>query len=178
MRILGVDPGTWRTGTGILEVRGNRYSVIREELISVPKKLVIADRLAYIYQSLKTLMAKYQPDVLALENLFFGIDVKAMVRIGEARACAMLAASESGISVMEYLPTRVKQAVTGNGRATKSQVQNMVKRLLNLPAVLPPDVSDALAVAICHAHAKNNGRSPESAQLQVPRRTIKRVVKG
>jgi crossover junction endodeoxyribonuclease RuvC len=153
MRILGVDPGTWRTGAGIIEAEGNRYRLVASELIQVTEKKTIADRLRQIYEELTEMIRKYQPDILALENIFFGKDIRAMVKIGEARACAMLAASIQGIEVVEYPPARVKQAVTGNGRATKQQIQRMVKVLLNLDSVLSADRADALAVAICHLHS-------------------------
>jgi crossover junction endodeoxyribonuclease RuvC len=149
-----VDPGTWRTGAGIIESEGSRYRFIHAEVITVKQKLPIADRLLQIYQALTEMTEKFKPEVLALENVFYGKDLQAMVKIGEARACAMLAASGHGIEVVEYPPARVKQSVSGNGRATKEQVQHMVKTLLNLPALPPEDSSDALAVAICHAHMR------------------------
>ena len=155
MRVLGVDPGTRRTGAGIIEAQGNRYQLVHFEVISVKESLPIADRLHLIYEALCRLMVQYKPSVLALENIFFGKDVRAMIKIGEARACAMLAASGQAIDVVEYPPARVKQSVSGNGRATKDQIQHMVKTLLNLKTLPPPDGADALAVAICHLHSKN-----------------------
>ena len=155
MRILGIDPGTWRTGVGLIESQGSRYRLIHTEVVTVREKLPIAARLLHIYRSLSSITSQYKPEVLALENVFYGKDLQAMVKIGEARACAMLAASELGIDVIEYPPARVKQSVSGNGRATKDQVQHMVKTLLNLSALPPADSADALAVAICHAHMGN-----------------------
>lgn len=156
MRILGVDPGTWKTGVGIIEARGNRYSLLHFEVILLSKNSVLPDRLRRIYQSLTEIMRIYEPSVLALENVFYGRDVRAMVKIGEARACAMLAASERSLEVVEYPPAKVKQAVSGNGRASKEQIQQMVKQLLNLEKPPPPDGADALAVAICHLHSRNS----------------------
>lgn len=179
MRVLGVDPGTWRTGAGILEADGSRFRLVYEELIAVPKKLEISARLAVIYRRLADIIQTYRPEVLALENLFYGIDARATIRIGEARACAMLAAAQAGMDVAEYLPTRVKQSVTGHGRAGKSQVQQMMKSLLGLPKVLPADVADALAVAVCHVHMskplKEASAGPGAAW---PKRVIRRIVKG
>ena len=156
MRILGVDPGTRRTGAGIIESNGNRYSLVHFEIFTVPAQVPIADRLHRIHRFLQGILRDYRPDVLALENVFFGENAQSMVKIGEARACAMLAASEFGIDVVEYPPARVKQAVTGNGRATKEQMQQMVKRLLNMKTAPPADGADAVAVAICHLHARNH----------------------
>lgn len=153
MRILGVDPGTRRTGIGIIESEGNRYRLLHFEILILKPTTPLPDRLKHIYHSLLVLLRQFRPDVLALENVFFGKDPRAMVKIGEARACAMLAASEEGIDVVEYPPARVKQAVSGNGRATKVQVQQMIKALLNMKTVPPADGADALAVAICHLHS-------------------------
>lgn len=152
MRILGVDPGTHRTGLGVIEGRGSCYHLLHSEVLALDPKTPIADRLAIIYQKISEIIKAYQPSVLALENIFYGRDVRAMLKIGEARACAMIAASENGLKVVEYAPARAKQAVTGNGRATKEQIQHMVKRLLNLKEMPPPDSADALAIAICHLH--------------------------
>jgi crossover junction endodeoxyribonuclease RuvC len=153
MRILGIDPGTWRTGVGIIEAQGSKYQLLHWELVSIKKNLTLAKRLHHIHQSLCAIIKAYRPDVLALESVFFGKDVQAMVKIGEARACAMLAASEHGIDVVEYPPARVKQSVSGNGRATKEQIQQMIKTLLNMKEAPQVDSSDALAIAICHLHS-------------------------
>ena len=152
MRILGVDPGTLRTGAGIIESAGSSYKLVHFEVIRSSPKQAIAHRLSNIHQALSGIIKAYQPKVLALESVFFGKDVQATVKIGEARACAMLAAFAHGIDVIEYAPTRVKQSVSGNGRATKEQVQHMVKILLNLKELPAEDGADALAVAICHFH--------------------------
>ncbi len=152
MRVLGVDPGTWRTGVGIIESEGNRYRLLHTSIIEIKAKPPIAQRLQQIYKSLSEIIREFRPGVMAIESVFFGKDVQAMVKIGEARACAMLAASEFGIEVIEYPPARVKQAVSGNGRATKEQIQHMVKVLLSLQTAPKADGADALAIAICHLH--------------------------
>ncbi|MBI3317384.1 MAG: crossover junction endodeoxyribonuclease RuvC [Candidatus Omnitrophica bacterium] len=154
MRVLGVDPGTLRTGAGILDSHDSAYVLVTSTVICSPSRRTLAERLLQIYRRLKDLISEFKPEVLSLENVFFGKDLRAMVKIGEARASAMLAASELGIPVVEYAPARVKQAVTGNGRATKDQMQHMVKTLLGLKALPSPDEADALAVAICHLHSK------------------------
>ncbi len=155
MRILGVDPGSWRTGVGIVETNAGRYRLVHAETLTVKKKLPLAERLKQIHDGLCAVILEYRPEVLALENVFFGKDVSALVKIGEARACAMLAASDSGIAVVEYPPARVKQSVSGSGRATKEQIQHMIKTLLNLKELPPPDSADALAVALCHVHSSS-----------------------
>ena len=164
MKVLGVDPGTWRTGAGLIEGQGNRYRLLYYETIAVRKKSTLLERLSQIYRALLKIIQQNLPDVLALENVFYAKDVSATIRLGEARACAMLAACESGVGVVEYSPARVKQSVSGNGRASKEQVQHMVKTLLNLKEVPPPDSADALAVAICHLHSSG------SPLLNLPRK--------
>ena len=153
VRVMGVDPGTHRTGFGILESNGRDYKLVICGTIRAASKDPIAKRLHHIFESLQKNIQSYQPDVLALETLFFAKDIRAVERIGEARACAMLAASKQGIEVIEYAPTEVKKSVTGNGRAAKEQIQFMVKRLLNLAEAPAQDASDALAIAMCHIHS-------------------------
>lgn len=152
MKILGIDPGTRNTGVGLIEAQGNHYKVLAYEVVRAKAKEAIAERLFTIHTELRRIIKEYDPDVVSLENVFYGKDLKAMVKIGEARACAMLAASEHGVSVVEYAPAQIKKSVAGNGAATKDQMQQMVKRLLNLKEVPPPDAADALAIAICHYH--------------------------
>lgn len=165
MRILGVDPGTWHTGAGLIEAEGNRYRLLHFEVIHLQKSLLLPERLKRIYHGLLEVIRIYEPSVMALENVFFGRDLRAMVKIGEARACAMLAAAERGVEVVEYPPARVKQAISGNGRATKPQVQYMIQRLLNLKEPPPEDGSDALALALCHLHSK---AAPMTAKIKDP----------
>lgn len=154
MKILGVDPGTLATGVGIIETAGGAYRLVHAETIKAKNDAPLPARLLRIYEALCLIVQQYRPEVLALEDVFFGKDIRAMVKIGEARACAMLAASAAGIPVVEYPPASVKLSVTGNGRATKTQVQKMIKLLLGLPQIPPADAADALAVAIGHAHLR------------------------
>ncbi len=155
MRVLGIDPGTLQLGVGILERNGSRYEVVAYETVKISKTAPMAKRLKVVYESVLDFIRRYEPAVLALENVFFGKDVRALVKMGEARACAMLAAEESGIPVVEYPPARVKEAVSGNGRASKIQIQQMIRHLLRLKEVPPEDAADALAVALCHLQSKN-----------------------
>ena len=154
MRIAGVDPGTIQTGVGILEDSGKQPVLIFSRTIHAGRSKAIADRLEIIFTELKAVFEEWKPDVLALENIFYQKDFKAAVKIGEARAAAMLAASMSRIPVVEYPPARVKQSISGNGRAAKDQVQYMVRHILGFRGPLSADSADAIAVAICHIHSK------------------------
>lgn len=152
MRVLGVDPGTHKAGVGILETDGQQFKVIHCGTIRANSKDSIEKRLLHVFDSLQAVIQSFHPDIMALETLFYAQDVQAVERIGEARACAMLAASKQNIPVVEYGPMVVKRSVTGNGHATKEQVQFMIKRLLNLKEAPAVDASDALAIAMCHLH--------------------------
>ncbi len=152
MRVLGIDPGTRFMGAGIIEGQGNLYRLVHCETLAVPAALPIAEKMHWIYHALLDMIGGHKPEVMALEGFVYGKDLRAMIRVGQARACAMLAAAESGIEAVEYMPTRVKQAVTGNGHASKEQIQHMVRLLLNLKSLPEEDSADALAIAVCHLH--------------------------
>ncbi|HOW58296.1 MAG TPA: crossover junction endodeoxyribonuclease RuvC [Candidatus Omnitrophota bacterium] len=152
MLVLGVDPGTHKTGVGILEADGQQFKLIHCGTIRANSKDPVGKRLLHVFDSLQTVIRSFHPRVMALETLFFSKDIQAVERIGQARACAMLAATKEGIEVVEYGPMVVKKSVTGNGHATKEQVQFMIKRLLNLKDAPALDASDALAIAMCHLH--------------------------
>ena len=154
MRIAGVDPGTIETGVGILEDLGKGPVLIFARAIHAGRAKEIALRLEIIYNELKAIFQEWKPDVLSLENIFYQKDFKAAVKVGEARAAAMLAATASGIPVVEYPPARIKQSICGNGRATKEQVQYMVRQVLHFKDPLSDDSADAAAVALCHFHAQ------------------------
>ena len=154
MRIAGVDPGTIETGVGIIEDSGKRPVLIFSRTIHAGRSKEIAPRLEIIFTELKAILEEWKPDVLALENIFYQKDFKAAVKVGEARAAAMLAASLNGIPVVEYPPARVKQSISGNGRAAKDQVQYMVRHILDFRGPLSADSADAIAVALCHSHSK------------------------
>jgi crossover junction endodeoxyribonuclease RuvC len=156
MRILGIDPGTRYTGAGIIDSQGNSYRLVHVETLNVPEDMTIVKKIHWIYHQLLELIRQHKPEVMAIEGFLYGRDMHAMMRVGQARACAMLAAAESGLEVVEYTPTRVKQAVSGNGRATKDQIQHMIKTLLNLKSLPQEDSADALAIAICHVHSSKS----------------------
>ena len=155
MRIAGVDPGTIVTGIGIIEETSKGTpSLVFSRAIQGGSDKAIAVRLEVIFQKLKAVFEEWKPEVVALENVFFQKDFRAAIKVGEARAIAMLAATVSGIAVVEYTPAQVKQSVCGNGRATKDQIQYMIRNLLKVREVLTADAADALAVALCHSHSR------------------------
>jgi crossover junction endodeoxyribonuclease RuvC len=161
MLILGIDPGTRIIGYGIIETnpktKAIAYGAIRTQE-ALPKKSAcdastLSVRLLRSYQQILKLIKKYQPDQMAIETVFFSLDAQAAIKIGEARGVALLAAAATSTPVAEYAPTEIKKSVTGNGRADKIQVAEMVKNILSLNDIPKPyDASDALAIAICHSH--------------------------
>lgn len=142
-------------GMGVLEADGSRNRLVAFESVAISKDQALSEKLKEIHDRVEDFVDRYHPDVMALENVFFGESVPTLVKIGEARASAMLAAAKRNIAVVEYPPARVKEAVTSNGRASKVQVQHMVKILLGLKTVPPVDAADALAVALCHLQSRN-----------------------
>ncbi len=153
MRILGIDPGSSITGYGIVEIREGKVHHLDNGGIIPRAKLHYSKRLDHIFTNLTEIIADHKPDAVAIENIFFAKNAKSALVLGQARGVALLAAVRAGLEIFEYAPTEVKQAVVGNGRATKHQVQSMVKAILNLKEIAMEDASDALAIAICHCHA-------------------------
>ncbi|EIJ44094.1 crossover junction endodeoxyribonuclease RuvC [Beggiatoa alba B18LD] len=150
-RILGIDPGSRVTGFGIIEAHAQKAvfvtcGCIRTHTTDMPT------RLHEIYTGLQSLIAQYQPSVLAIEQVFVSRNVSSALKLGQARGAAIVAAVVQGLHVHEYAPNQIKQAVVGQGHAQKEQVQQMVKILLCLSAVPQADAADALAVALCHLH--------------------------
>ena len=155
MRIFGIDPGTDRTGYGCVETDGLRHRIVTCGAISAATRAPFPDKLLTIYTRLTELLRECKPQSVAIENLFHAVNVRSALKLGHARGVAMLAAVEAGVPVTEYTPAEIKRAVVGYGRAEKPQVQHMVKLILGLSSVpTPHDAADALAVAICHAHAR------------------------
>ena len=154
MKVFGIDPGSDRTGYGCVETDGSRHRLMTCGAISAPASATFPQKLLVIHSRLTTLLSECRPDCVAIENLFHATNVRSALKLGHARGVAMLAAVEAGLNVAEYTPAEIKRAVVGYGRAEKSQVQQMIKLLLGLSdAPSPHDAADALAVAICHAHA-------------------------
>ncbi len=154
MKILGIDPGIAIVGYGMIEYQSGRFGVIDYGAVTTKAGMKLSDRLRNIYEDINILIERFQPDAFAVEELFFNTNVTTGIAVAHGRGAIVLAAAVQNVPIFEYTPLQVKQGVAGYGRADKAQVQRMVKSLLNLPAVpKPDDVSDALAVAICHAHA-------------------------
>ena len=150
MRCLGIDPGTARMGYGVVDDAGGTNRALAYAAIETGSEMAMPLRLQTLYRALAGLIRDWQPDVLAVEELFFGRNVTTAIVVGQARGVVLLAAADQGVPVVEYTPAQVKQAVTGYGRAEKGQVQTMVCRLLGLrEPPRPDDVSDALAVGLC-----------------------------
>lgn len=168
MRVFGIDPGSNSTGYGCIESDGRRHRLVLCGAIRSHAGDSFPQKLAVIHRTLADVIAKCQPECVAIENLFHATNVRSALRLGHARGVAMLAAVEAGLPVIEYTPAEVKRSVTGYGRAEKPQIGFMVKLLLGLDAVpAPHDAADALAVAICHVH---DGRAAEPVAT---RRAIK-----
>ncbi|WP_217596171.1 crossover junction endodeoxyribonuclease RuvC [Cohnella sp. GbtcB17] len=154
MRVLGIDPGIAIMGFGFIDKLGHRLVPVQFGSIQTTPDTAQEVRLQQIYESSCKLLDQYKPETVAVEKLFFNKNVTNAFSVGQARGVLMLAAAQRGIPIGEYTPMQVKQSVVGYGGAEKKQVQEMVKRLLGLAsAPKPDDVADALAVAICHAHA-------------------------
>ena len=157
MRVLGVDCGTEITGYGVVETASDGSLLhVESGAIRMSPRNPLPERLSRIFDKLRLVIEQRQPDVVAIEDVFYAVNVKSALKLGQVRGVAMLAASLSSLPVAEYAPLSIKSAVVGYGKADKAQVQHMVARLLRL-AVLPepPDVADALAIAICHLHTSS-----------------------
>jgi len=154
MRILGIDCGGEYTGYGVVEQddRGILRAVTFGAVHLNPKR-PLPERLSQIFHELRAIIEKHQPELAAIEEVFYAVNAKSALKLGQVRGVALLVASECGLPVAEYAPLSIKSAVVGYGKAEKVQVQHMVATLLNLDALPEPqDASDALAIAICHLH--------------------------
>lgn len=155
MKILGIDPGIGRLGWGIIESHKSTTTSIAYGCIETKPNSDIPGRLYAIYDEVCRIIDEYQPEALAIEDLFFAKNVKTAFSVGQARGVVLLAASQKNLSIAVYTPLQVKNAVTGYGKAEKKQVGQMVKLQLKLPKVpAPDDTADALAIALTHAFTK------------------------
>ena len=152
MLILGVDPGSVRTGYGAIDTDGRRHRLVEKGVIAPPRKAPLAERLRHIHAGVSVVIDRLAPDLLAVEDVFHAVNTRTALVLGHVRGVVLLAGSEAGLSVHEFPPATVKQQVTGFGRADKTQVAFMVTRILGLsePAKAG-DATDALAVALCLA---------------------------
>jgi crossover junction endodeoxyribonuclease RuvC len=172
MIVLGIDPGLASTGYGVVQRRSGRLFALDGGVIETRADLAIERRLAQLHTQLDDLLLKHEPDAVALEELYFGQNVRTAFAVGQARGVVMLAAGQRGIECASFTPQQVKAAVCGSGRAGKTQVGEMVRRLLSLPEAPSSDhAADALAVAVCHAN-----RAPLAAALERASHTGKRRV--
>jgi len=158
-RVLGCDPGLAITGYGILDSDGQQLTPIAFGVLRTKAGLDEPTRLLDLYQKLVEMIQRYQPDVAAVEKLFFSTNVRTAMMVSQARGVLLLSLAEAGLPIWEYTPMQIKQAVTGYGQADKLQIQEMVRLLLNLREIpRPDDAADALAVSICHLHSTHLNR--------------------
>ena len=170
MRVIGIDPGSRRTGWAVLDAQGSKVARVASGTIDVQSLLddkladgELAQRLKAIAESLEHILSLHRPDVSAVEGVFFSANAKSALVLGQARGAIILTLARAGLSVAEYAPTEIKKAVAGGGRAGKDQVQQMVKLILGESRDFREDESDAVAVAICHSLLHS---TPQSMQLQ------------
>jgi crossover junction endodeoxyribonuclease RuvC len=152
LRVLGIDPGNHITGYGVVEKKKSGLHHVMHGEVKISKATSRSSCMLMIYDNLLDVINRSSPDVIAVEDIFYGKNIKSLIRQGEARGVIMLACSHKHIPIYEYTPLEIKKAVVGYGRAEKNQVQTMVKAILRLPEHPPVDAADALAVAICHAN--------------------------
>ena len=157
MRILGIDPGYGITGFGIVEANRGNCRLVRCGAITTPAGMDFSARLEIIYEDMRQLLEVAKPDCVAIEELFFGQNVTTGIGVAQSRGVILLAIRQAGLEVFSYKPMQVKQAVVGYGNATKHQVQDMTRRILQLDAMpKPDDAADAIAIALCHARSSTS----------------------
>ena len=155
MRILGIDPGIGRMGWGIVDENGSKVKVVAYDCLETSKDLSTPERLQLVYETVKKLFETYHPDALSIEELFFNTNVTTAMTVGQARGVVLLAAAQADVSIGVYTPLQVKVALTGYGRAEKSQIGQMVKTVLGLEKIpKPDDTADALAIALTHVFSR------------------------
>jgi crossover junction endodeoxyribonuclease RuvC len=167
VRIIGIDPGLRNTGWGLIEAEGSRLIYVAEGAVHSDADAPLPERLLQLHRQLLDVLAEHSPDEAAIEETFVNTDARATLKLGQARGAVMLAPAALGIPVSEYAPNQIKKSVVGAGHAEKQQVKHMVKLLLPKAALKTADSTDALAIAICHAHhrgASNLARVLERAQ--------------
>ncbi len=153
MRVLGIDPGSQTLGWGVVEGSGLKYSVVDFGTIKSSSRENFSKRVLKMFEGIESVIEKFQPDVLSVEEAFYATNVKVALKLGQVRGVVLLAGEKSGLEIAEYSPRLIKQTVVGYGNAEKHQVQEMVRILLRLKNKPEPhDAADALAIAICHFH--------------------------
>ena len=157
MRILGIDPGYGITGFGLIEAQRGQFRLLRCGAITTPPNTDFSWRLEVIYNDMVELLRLTKPDVVAIEELFFGHNVTTGIGVAQSRGVILLAIRQAGLPIYSYKPMQVKQALVGYGSATKHQMQDMTKRLLHLNAMpKPDDAADAIAIALCHGRSSTS----------------------
>ena len=158
LRILGLDPGLRKTGWGVIRVEGNRLSHLGHGVIAPDEKAPFAERLLALFEGISAVVAEWSPDEAAIEETFMNNNAASALKLGHARAAALLAPAKAGLPVAEYAARVVKKSVVGTGAADKDQVAFMIARILPGSGGASADAADALAVAVAHAHARTRGR--------------------
>lgn len=157
MRILGLDPGYAIVGYGVVDYAAGRFAPVDFGAITTPAHTLFEERLMTVYDEMRALLERTRPQAMAVETLFFAHNQTTVIYVAQARGVLLLAARQMGVPVFEYTPMQVKQAVTGYGKATKKQVQEMTRSILKLDKVpKPDDTADALAMAVCHGHSSRS----------------------
>lgn len=162
MIILGIDPGSASTGWGVIHVNGNTYSLIDFGVIG-PKSKKLSERYFFIFDELEALIKKFNPDAISIETQFVYLNAQSALKIGMAKGVGLILAGKYNIPIFEYAPKTAKRAVTGSGSASKESVEKMIYLLLHIAKAkkIPNDASDALALAICHAHNRKSHKAVE-----------------
>ena len=157
MLVMGIDPGIATTGYGVCRYDGGKFSYVDCGVVETAKGQMVEIRLEHVYKSVLTLLERFSPEALAIEELFYHNNQKTFINVAQARGVVLLAARQKGVPVHEYTPLQVKQSVTGYGRAEKYQVQEMMRVIFHLPGIpKPDDAADALAIAACHCYRSHS----------------------
>jgi len=173
MRILGIDPGSAATGFGVVDSEAGKLTHVAHGTLRPSPRSSMAERLHYLHQAVSEAVLDHEPDVAVIEQVFVSANARSALVLGQARGVALAAVGAGGRVVVEYSASRIKLAVTGNGRAGKPQVQDMVRRLLDLDRPPARDAADALAAAICHANAGRIGALTHGNRVPAKRPTLR-----
>ena len=176
MRVLGLDPGSRRTGYGVVEREGNAFRALAHGVLAPPARLDLAHRLHAIAVRAGEVMDQQRPDAVVVEEAFYHESVRSTLVLGHVRGALLVAAVARGIALAEYSPREIKLSVTGSGSASKEQVGFMVRRLLGLKGALPPDAADALAGAICHLQRARHGEPARA--MTAAAKSLEALLKG
>jgi crossover junction endodeoxyribonuclease RuvC len=162
--VLGIDCGSAKTGYGVIDVDGRAAKVVASGVILASARFSFPERLKKIGDELGRLIESHSPNAVAVEEVFYSVNVKSALKLGQVRGVVLFKAADAALPVHEYSPLQIKSSVVGYGRADKNQVQQMVKILLGLKELPPEDAADALAVALCHAHCAQTQEKLAAAQ--------------